>query len=63
MLVVPGTPIPRNTKDIERIQRRAARFVKGCFEQEVETVSNLLNELEWSHELKENFMANDLQNS
>ena len=38
----------KHIKDIERIQRRAARFVKGCFEQEVETVSNLLNELEWS---------------
>ena len=36
--------------DRPKIQRRAARFIKGCFAREGGTVSNLLNELdrEWS---------------
>ena len=36
----------KHIRDIEGIQRRAARFVKECFAREGGNVSNLLNELE-----------------
>lgn len=37
----------KNSKDIESIQRRAARFVKGCYLREPGTVTNLLKDLNW----------------
>ena len=38
----------KHVKDIEGIQRRAARFVKGCYVRVPGTVTNLLKNLEWS---------------
>ena len=34
-------------KQIDGVQRRAARFVKNCYTREPGTVTNLLNELNW----------------
>ena len=34
-------------KQIEGVQWRAAPFVKNCYKREPETVTNLLNELNW----------------
>ena len=39
--------LKKNKKDIERIQRRAARFVKSKYERSKGTVTRLLKELEW----------------
>ena len=38
----------KHVKDIEGIQHRAARFVKGCYVHTPGTVTKLLKELEWS---------------
>ena len=38
----------KQVKDIEGIQRRAARFVKGCYVRTPATVTKPLKELEWS---------------
>lgn len=37
----------KHVKQIEGVQRRAARFVKNCYTREPGTVTNLLNELNW----------------
>ena len=39
--------IDKHIKQIEDVQRRAARFVKNCWQRTPGTVSNLLNDLEW----------------
>ena len=39
--------LQKHQQDIEGIQRRAARFVKGCYKYEPGTVTNLLKELNW----------------
>ena len=37
----------KHMKQIEDVQRRAARFVKNCWQRTPGTVSNLLNDLDW----------------
>ena len=37
----------KHVKQIEGVQRRAARFVKNCYTQEPGTVTNLLNKVSW----------------
>ena len=37
----------KHIKQIEDVQRRAARFVKNCWQRTPGTVSNLLNDLDW----------------
>ena len=39
--------LKKHVKQIEGVQRRAARFVKNCYTREPGTVTNLLNELNW----------------
>ena len=39
--------LKKQVKQIEGVQRRAARFVKNCHTQEPGTVTNLLNKLTW----------------
>lgn len=39
--------IDKHIKQVEDVQRRAARFVKNCWQRTPGTVSNLLNDLEW----------------
>ena len=39
--------LKKHIKQIEGVQRRAARFVKNCYTREPGTVTNLLNELNW----------------
>ena len=39
--------LKRHVKQIEGVQRRAARFVKNCYTRKPGTVTNLLNELNW----------------
>ena len=38
--------LKKNIKEVEKIQRRAARFVKGVYKREDGIVAQLLNELE-----------------
>ena len=37
----------KHVKQIEAVQRRSARFVKNCWQRTPETVTNLLNDLDW----------------
>ena len=37
----------KHVKEIEAIQRRSAQFVKNCWQRTPETVTNLLNDLDW----------------
>ena len=39
--------LKKHVKQIEGVQRRAARFLKNCYTREPGTVTNLLNELNW----------------
>ena len=39
--------LKKQVKQIDGVQRRAARFVKNCYTREPGTVTNLLNELNW----------------
>ena len=39
--------LKKHVKQIEGVQRRAARFVKNCYTREPGIVTNLLNELNW----------------
>ena len=39
--------LKKHVKQIEGVQRRAARFLKSCYTREPGTVTNLLNELNW----------------
>ena len=39
--------LKKDIKEVEKIQRRAARFVKGVYKREDGIVTQLLNELEW----------------
>ena len=39
--------LKKHVKQIEGVQKRAARFVKNCYTREPGTVTNLLNELNW----------------
>ena len=42
-----GPHTQKNTQSIEKVQRRAARFVKKCNQYTVGTVTSLLEELKW----------------
>lgn len=39
--------LKKHHHDLEKIQRRAARFVTGCYDYQPGTVTNLLQELKW----------------
>ena len=39
--------LKKDIREVEKIQRRAARFVKGVYKREDGIVTQLLNELEW----------------
>ena len=39
--------VQKQINDIEAVQRRAARFVKRCYDRTPGTVTTILNELEW----------------
>ena len=42
-----GPHTQKNTQSIEKVQRRAARFVKKCNQYTAGTVTSLLEELKW----------------